>query len=86
LIGRWTVTEVYELWHEGPEDEFGSTDDRDAIFIGIYSTEAKARAVLAALRERPEFKDRPGRFEIHPDVIDRLGWPEGFARDWEKYL
>jgi hypothetical protein len=68
------MTTVYMLWHVH-ETEFGDEENK---FIGVYSTEAKAREAIEQLKDQPGFKDHPDEFKIYPRTIDRTSWREGF--------
>lgn len=49
------------------------TNQISVSFIGIYSTEEKAKAAMERLRARPSFRDYPAGFEIHPQRVDATG-------------
>jgi hypothetical protein len=71
---------LYMLWHcyqPGPD-----VDHDEEKFIGIYSTEEKAKTALEQLRTQPGFGDDPDGFYIHPQRVDGTGWDEGFVRAW----
>jgi len=40
-------------------------------FIGIYSSEQKAKNAIEELKSQPGFKDRPNNFCINKEQIDR---------------
>jgi hypothetical protein len=68
------------LWHSYQPDP--DVDHDEEKFIGIYSTEEKAKAAIARLRTLPGFRDYPDGFEIHRQRVDATGWNEGFTRVW----
>lgn len=72
------MTVLYMLWHCYQPDP--DVDHDEEKFIGIYSTEEKARAALEQLRTEPGFRDYPDGFYIHPQRVDATGWDEGFVR------
>jgi hypothetical protein len=47
--------------------------------IGVYRTEADAKAAIERLRMKPGFADLPHGFQICPDRLNRDGWTEGFV-------
>lgn len=66
----WAVWHVYEK----------KSGDDEIKFIGVFSSEERAKEAVAPLRDKPGFRDHPADcFEIHEQVMDRVGWPEGFA-------
>jgi hypothetical protein len=68
----------YELWHLRYDDW-----DRDYDkLLGIYSTEEKAEAGLALLRDKPGFRDHPDGFEINEGLMDETGMKDGFITLW----
>jgi hypothetical protein len=69
-------TAVYMVWHEIESETEG---DRYT-FIGVYSTEENAKRAVASLRDKPDFKATPDNFGIYENTVDRVGWPEGFAK------
>jgi len=66
---------VFVVQHESPE-----TEERygDVKFIGVYSTEASARAAVESLRSQPGFRDYPDDFSIDEYEVDKDHWTEGF--------
>jgi hypothetical protein len=75
---------VYQLWHYkiGPEDDFDDVDEGSKI-IGIYSTEANAKAAIERLKSKPGFRDWPGGFCIFDYWLDHDGWTEGFINPYD---
>jgi hypothetical protein len=49
-------------------------------FIGVYSTEAKAKSAVELLLNQPGFQDYPDGFGIEVCQLDRTGWTEGFVK------
>ncbi len=74
------MTILYVLWHSYQPDP--EVDHDEEKFIGIYSTEDKARAVMELLQTKPGFRDYPDYFEIHPQRVDATSWDDGFVRLW----
>jgi hypothetical protein len=74
------MTLLHVLWHSYQPDP--TVDHDEETFIGIYSSEEKARAAVEQLRLKPGFRDYPDGFEIHPQQVDATGWDEGFIRAW----
>jgi hypothetical protein len=76
---------LWALWHFkiGAGDE-PDTDDEEqsAKDIGLYTTEAKAKAAILRLREQPGFRDWPGSFRIFRTPLDRDSWAGGFI-SWD---
>ena len=58
--------------------EEGPTNDTE-LLIGIYSSEAAARAAIERLRTKPGFANFPQGFQIHPRQLDSDSWTEGFV-------
>jgi len=76
---------VYELWHFkiGAEDEPDTEDPAQAAKdIGIYTTEAKAKAAILRLKDHVRFRDWPDGFRIFRAPLDRDGWADGFI-SWD---
>jgi hypothetical protein len=69
------MTKVYLLYHIHCSDD---EDEEDQKFIGVYSTEEKAKDAIERLKPRPGFRDFPDDFQIFESVVDRDGWTEGF--------
>lgn len=51
------------------------------LLIGIYETEAEAKAAIDRLKNKPGFVAFPQGFQVHTYVLGRDGWPEGFVND-----
>ena len=52
--------------------------DEADIFIGAYSSEEQAKAVIERLRNKEGFVDFLQGFEIYPCELDRDSWVQGF--------
>lgn len=74
------MTILYMLWHRYQPDP--DIDHDEETFIGIYSTDEKARAAMEQLQTQPGFRDYPNGFEIHPQRVDATSWDQGFVRLW----
>lgn len=68
------MTKLYLLHHVREVDE----DSDDVKLIGIYSSEEKAREVIAQLRDQPGFRDHQEGFAISEATLDHTEWSEGF--------
>jgi hypothetical protein len=57
-------------------------DDIDEIkFIGVFSSEEKAKLAIDKLKNIKGFKDFPVEcFQISENIIDNIGWQEGFIK------
>ena len=66
---------VYLLEHVRAQFE----DDEDAKTIGVYSTEASAKAAIDRLRMQPGFQDHPEGWIISAMRLDEDHWSEGFV-------
>jgi hypothetical protein len=51
----------------------------DVKFIGVYSSDAKARAAVARLSRLPGFVEAPDGFHIDEYRIDQDHWAEGYT-------
>ena len=63
---------AFLLQHERPDTE-------DVKVIGLYSSEAAARAAIERLRLQPGFSDYPNGFTIDRYKLDQDNWTEGFV-------
>jgi len=66
---------AFPLWHVRKDDEYAE----DAKLIGVYSSEAEARAAIDRLAGQPGFRDYPAGFQFEPYEINRDHWTEGFV-------
>jgi len=69
---------VYNLWFTR---EYPDREDTE-LHIGIYSTEAAAKAAIAMLIDKPGFRDHPAGFEAHETRLDMTGWQSGFVTEF----
>lgn len=75
---RWRIgylelmDRAFLLQHENPDTE-------DVKVIGVYSSEAEARAAIERLRSQPGFCEHPRTFTVDGYELDRDHWVEGFA-------
>ena len=69
------MTEVFVLHHvhEAPNG------DEDTKLIGVYSTEAEAKAAIERLKVQPGFRDHLEGFCVTPYGLDKDQWREGFV-------
>jgi hypothetical protein len=59
--------------------------ERDAapdieLLIGVYDTEADARAAIERLKNKPGFADFPEGFQIHWRELGKDSWDDGFVQ------
>jgi hypothetical protein len=71
------MTVVFLLHHVHEFDD----GHEDVKLVGVYSTQSKAEAALATVRDQPGFRDLPDGFSIDEWEVDRARpeWPQGFA-------
>jgi hypothetical protein len=65
---------AFVLQHENPDTE-------NVKLIGVYSSEAAARAAIDRVRTQPGFRDYPNGFSIDDYEVDGDNWTEGFGID-----
>lgn len=65
----FVLTHVHEI---SPEQD-------DIKFLGVYSTEAKARSATARAKLLPGFQQIPEGFHVDAYELDKDYWPEGFV-------
>lgn len=57
-------------------------DGDDLKILGIFSSEARAEAVVERAREQPGFRDEPDCFLVTPYTVDDGdAWAEGFVSE-----
>lgn len=56
-----------------------SPDQEDLKIIGVYSSEATARAAEARAKLLPGFKRHPDGFNLDPHTLDEDNWLSGFV-------
>jgi hypothetical protein len=69
---------VHLLWFakEMPEGE----DDVE-LLIGVYSSEAEAKAAIERVKNKRGFREFQEGFQISPYQLNRDHWDEGFVID-----
>ena len=66
---------AYLLWFEKEMPEpFADVE----VLIGVYSSDAEARAAIERVKNQPGFAEFPEGFQICPYQLDRDHWTEGF--------
>ncbi|GGG98203.1 hypothetical protein [Silvibacterium dinghuense] len=70
------VDVVFLLWYVRLWDEGEDTE----LLVGVYSSEANARAAIERLKGQPGFRQYVQGFQVHPYSLDRDSWTEGYAR------
>lgn len=63
------------LWHIHRKV---NRDDEEKL-IGVYRTEADARAAIARLRDKPGFSETPEGFQIETYKLNKDHWIEGYV-------
>ena len=69
---------VYLLWFEKEMPE--GVDDIE-LLIGVYSSDAEARAAIERVKDQPGFVQFHEGFRIYPYRLDQDSWTEGFILD-----
>ena len=72
------MKKVWELWHEW-EDEYHNWHDK---FLGLFSSQQKARQARNIFKTRDYFISHPGNFDINSSQVDGINWPSGFFQFW----
>lgn len=71
-----TMSTVFLLQHVHEFDD----GHEDVKLIGVFSTEALARAAQQRVSDQPGFRDLPDGFAISEHHVDGDGgWPEGYV-------
>ena len=65
------------VWFVEESDERGDLE----LLIGIYKSEADAKAAVDRASGKPGFSDHPEGFQIHPHQLGQDDWTEGFIRE-----
>ena len=68
---------VFLLWHVHGRD--GKVED---LLIGVYSTEADAKAAIERLKSKAGFVITPEGFRINRYELNRDHWEAGYV-DWK---
>ena len=64
----WVLFHIYPI-----------NEDRDRwTYIGVFSTEERACAAMALLKDEGAFAEHPDGFSIADAEVDRVWWSEGF--------
>jgi hypothetical protein len=71
-------TKVYLLWFV-KEIPRGGEDIE--LLIGVYSSEAEAKAAVERVKDKQGFVEFQRGFQIHPCELNRDSWTEGFIGD-----
>lgn len=53
----------------------------DNKLVGVYSTEASAKAAIERVKDKPGFRDSRDGFIIDPYRLDMDYWADGFGLD-----
>jgi hypothetical protein len=70
------MTTVFLLQHVHEFDD----GDEDVKLIGVFSSEALARAAQEQVADQAGFRDLPEGFAISEHRVDgQIGWPEGYV-------
>lgn len=67
---------VWLLWFE---QEWAEGEDTE-LLIGVYGTEADAKAAIERVKDKPGFRDYPQGFNVYEHTLGKDSWTEGFAR------
>jgi hypothetical protein len=57
---------------------FHETEHEDVKFIGVYSTEALARAAVERSKILPGFRGCPDGFTVDPYLLNKDHWTSGY--------
>ncbi len=66
---------VWLVWHIHQV----SKTNKDEKLIGVYKTEADAKAAIERLHGKPGFRDRPDGFWIDAYELNMDHWTEGYV-------
>lgn len=68
----YMLIHTYEL-----QDDYGTHEEFK--FIGVFTSENKAREVIDILKDKPGFKDHSTEcFSINQYILNQVNWDEGF--------
>ncbi len=73
------ATLVYPLWHFPIDADTDFDDANERKSIGIYSSEALAKAAIERLKTKPGFRDWPDGFRIFEAQLDLDSWVDGYV-------
>ena len=68
---------VYLLWFVQEREGFEDLE----LLIGVYDSEAAAKAAIDRVRDKPGFVDFSEGFQIARYQLGQDSWKEGFIRD-----
>lgn len=66
---------VFLLWHV---HEFPESKESDEKLIGVYRTEADAKAAVLRLADKSGFREVPTGFQISRYELNKDHWTEGY--------
>jgi homoserine kinase type II len=69
-------TTVHLLWFVQENEVRGDTE----LLIGVYDSEADAKAAIDRLKNKPGFIDFQEGFQIHRRELGQDSWTEGFVQ------
>ncbi len=73
------IVDVFLLWHVYELTDGDGTRDEEK-FIGVFSSEEKAKDAIEQLKGKEGFRDHPvSCFEIHKEKMNQPGWVDGFV-------
>lgn len=75
------MNEVFVLHHVHE----ASNGDEDTKLIGVYSSEAEAKAAIERLKDQPGFRDHLEGFCVTPYELNQDEWREGFV-SWSEAM
>lgn len=75
---RTDVKTVYVLEYARYKEDNTNNDVEDLKLIGVFATEADAKAAIAQLSDKPGFKDYPNGFHIDAYPLGQINWSSGF--------
>ena len=64
------------LLHHAYADAAGCDEVK---LVGVYSSDAAAKAAVDRLRKQPGFRDRPSDFHVEAYELDKDHWTEGYV-------
>ena len=67
---------VHLLWFVREREKREDTE----LLIGVYETEADAKAAIDRLRDKPGFVNFPQGFQVHSRELGHDSWTEGFVQ------
>lgn len=68
---------VWLLWFEQESEDRGDIE----LLIGVYRTEADAKAAAERLKDQPGFRDYSEGFKFYEYALGQDHWTQGFKRD-----